>query len=1011
MGGGGKSKGGGGGSRNNDFAPPGRGGRNQDSGRGNYDSGGRNYESGGGGGRNYEDPVDPYHTRRHSRVANESDVKAVAGPIFEQQGRAELLGKFVSSLETRGETLAVVDEHGGVDCAACGYCIMQDLLQGRKEYSEYAVPEDPTLWTAIEKIGYSLRDERMRNIDLELCTRLYKRGEYLPHYIYLSQFPNYNPAMVERRGPGADLPAVLMVAEKPSIAKVIAEHLSGGRYRTRRGVSRACQTYEFVCHFAPARGRCRLIVTSVIGHVFGLTFKKQKGLRPEWMFAAEVSKEIEEGSRKMRVPEHLSELASECEYLALWLDCDREGENICYEVISIVREHFPTDQNIYRAHFSAITEPEIKRAYGDLQRPNKYMAMAVDARQELDLKVGISFSTLLKWNFLEAARAKFPRMDLKMLTYGPCQTPTLWFCVERHREIQKFRRDQWYKPTFSLRVPHNGSGRDPSAMLKFQTELLWTWPHALDNIISSGGRGGGRGKGGGRGTKGAQARGRIINYRSEQKVLKRPVGLNTVAMLKAASSLGYSPGTAMKVAEDLYSAGFISYPRTESTKYADSYNVTEVLEEQTNNPQWGKTVAVFLRQNDHWIEPPSEGYDAGDHPPITPCGRLANRDDMKKGSQWKLYEFICRHFLATVMGDCHYTEHTITASLSDGSSSGSSNRNQIRGAGAGANIQGGQQAPPLECVVHTFEDRGFLFATPWKGENFNDLAKQDGAGRGGRGGFDNVSARQIQGLLPRGDFDISDLKVEEGSTEPPQYLKESELVALMDKHGIGTDASMAGHIDNVVARNYCKVHGPCLDGSGKPGDAISNKGKGKGKTKGGERPTSRHMVPTGLGLAILDMLERIVPDVVEPKVRSFMEKQCAQISNGVASKEQVVAENLQIFESRFTEFKERMEEVRHILGGKAPPGNSNSGGGGGRDRGGNQYGGGGRGGQDNYGGGSRGQQSGRGGQDHGRNAGGNQRQQEQNYDFESDIRTMREYGYNDRVRDAWDEQDDWGEDW
>ena len=81
--------------------------------------------------------------------------------------------------------------------------------------------------------------------------------------------------------------------------------------------------------------------------------------------------------------------------MALWLDCDREGENICFEVMSCVREQFNNDQNTYRAHFSSLTETEIQKAFKALQRPNKFMAMAVDARQELDLKVGVSFTKLL----------------------------------------------------------------------------------------------------------------------------------------------------------------------------------------------------------------------------------------------------------------------------------------------------------------------------------------------------------------------------------------------------------------------------------------------------------------------------------------------------------------------------------------------------------------------------------------------------------------------------------------
>ena len=66
---------------------------------------------------------------------------------------------------------------------------------------------------------------------------------------------------------------VLMVAEKPSVAKMIAEHLSGGRFRIRKGQSRANQIFEFIKYFGPAQAKVKVIVTSVVGHIYGLNFE------------------------------------------------------------------------------------------------------------------------------------------------------------------------------------------------------------------------------------------------------------------------------------------------------------------------------------------------------------------------------------------------------------------------------------------------------------------------------------------------------------------------------------------------------------------------------------------------------------------------------------------------------------------------------------------------------------------------------------------------------------------
>lgn len=106
-------------------------------------------------------------------------------------------------------------------------------------------------------------------------------------------------------------------------------------------------------------------------------------------------------------------------------------------------------QQTYRAKFSSLVKQDIWQAFSDLKDgPNLNESLAVEARQQIDLKIGVAFSRFQTGYF----RRKYNNLNTKLVTYGPCQTPTLAFCVERNDEINSFLSNPFYRvvPTIYL---------------------------------------------------------------------------------------------------------------------------------------------------------------------------------------------------------------------------------------------------------------------------------------------------------------------------------------------------------------------------------------------------------------------------------------------------------------------------------------------------------------------------------------------------------------------------------
>ncbi|XP_075223689.1 DNA topoisomerase 3-beta-1-like isoform X3 [Lycorma delicatula] len=91
----------------------------------------------------------------------------------------------------------------------------------------------------------------------------------------------------------------------------------------------------------------------------------------------------------------------------------------------------------------------------------------------------------------------------------------------------------------------------------------------------------------------------------KEKTKSRPIALNTVELMRVASSgLGLGPHHAMQVAEKLYTQGYISYPRTETTHYPDSFDLIIIM---GANGSWLLVVLLMgaVGAADDWSNCPS----------------------------------------------------------------------------------------------------------------------------------------------------------------------------------------------------------------------------------------------------------------------------------------------------------------------------------------------------------------------------------------------------------------------
>ncbi|MFB6183817.1 MAG: DNA topoisomerase I [Haloarculaceae archaeon] len=510
----------------------------------------------------------------------------------------------------------------------------------------------------------------------------------------------------------------LIITEKDNAARRIADILSDGSASAdrRNGVN----VYRW------GGKRCLGLSGHVVGVDFPTEYSDWRDVEPVELIDADVVK----SPTKENIVTTLQALARKCNEAVIATDYDREGELIGKEAYELIRE--VSDAPIQRVRFSSITDREVTEAFANPDDLDFDLAAAGEARQTIDLVWGAALTRFLSLS----AR----QLGDDFISVGRVQSPTLKLIVDREREIEAFEPDDYWElfadlidgTEFEAQYFYDDDGSE--------AERVWdeeAAQAAYDDLR-------------------AAESATVTSVRRRTRTDDPPTPFNTTAFISAAGSLGYSAQRAMSVAEDLYTAGYLTYPRTDNTVYPEDLDPEELVDTFVGSRTFGDDAATLLNLDD--LEPTAGDEETTDHPPIHPTGELPDRSDLDD-DEWELYELVVRRFFATVAEPATW-EHLRVVAEANGRS--------------------------LKANGKRLVEPGYHAVYP----------------------YSSASETHLPDVEEGETLSIADVRIEDKQTQPPRRYGQSRLIQRMEQLGLGTKATRHNTIEKLYDRGYIEDDPP-----------------------------------------------------------------------------------------------------------------------------------------------------------------------------------------------------------
>lgn len=452
---------------------------------------------------------------------------------------------------------------------------------------------------------------------------------------------------------------------------------------------------------------------------------------------------------KKKIVTQLKEALKSANELVLATDEDREGESISWHLLQLLQPKVP----VKRMVFHEITQDAIRKALKNCRTVDEQLVRAQETRRILDRLVGYTLSPLL-WKKIA-----------KGLSAGRVQSVAVRLLVNRERQRRAFRQGSYWdlKATLEAKGKEakgefeaklialagtkvaNGSDFDPDTgqIIAGRNVVLLNETQARELLERLTGKPW------------------TVTDIEERPTTRKPAPPFTTSTLQQESNrkLRLSARDTMRVAQNLYEQGYITYMRTDSVHLSEqAIAAARSCVEQ----MYGKN---YLSPQPRQYSTKSKGAQEA-HEAIRPAGSSFRtpKETGLSGREFDLYDLIWKRTVATQMADSRQTQVIVQLQVEDAGFRSSGKRIDFPGF--------------LRAYVEGYDDP--------------EAALED--------------REVILPPLKKGDRpDCKNLEAIGHETQPPARYTEASLVKTLESEGIGRPSTYASIIGTIVDRGYAQI--------------------------------------------------------------------------------------------------------------------------------------------------------------------------------------------------------------